>query len=155
MLSLEDFKSLVKSAPLFSIDLVVLNEHRQILVGMRRKAPAKGYWFVPGGRVFKGESLAEAFARITNTELGHEFDYSFATHLGLYDHFYADSVFGGNISTHYINAPYLIMLPDNTKLNAPTDQHQGYRWVAIDDLTNDETVHRFSKVFLLQLLKLI
>jgi len=84
MLSSEDFKLVVQSAPLFSIDLVVLNEKNQILVGKRKNAPAKGYWFVPGGRVFKNEPLAEAFARITRTELGIEFEYSSITQRRMY-----------------------------------------------------------------------
>lgn len=148
MLSPEDFKLVVQSAPLFSMDLVVLNEKNQILVGKRKNSPAKGYWFVPGGRVFKSEPLADAFERISNAELGHKFDYSSAKQLGLYDHFYDDSVFGDDVSTHYINAPYLIKLLDGIVLNLPTEQHQEYRWVNICDFSKDETVHRFSKVFL-------
>lgn len=151
MLSLADFKHLVKSAPLFSMDLVVLNEQKQILVGKRKNAPAKGDWFVPGGRVFKGESLVEAFSRIARVELGVEFDYLSAAQLGLYDHFYSDSVFGDDISTHYINAPYLIQLSKETILDLPIDQHQEYRWISIDELNQDETAHEYSKVFLFQL----
>ncbi|ETI61409.1 GDP-mannose mannosyl hydrolase [Marinomonas profundimaris] len=147
MLSTEDFKHLVRSAPLFSMDLVVLNEQKQILVGKRKNAPAKGYWFVPGGRVFKDESLVEAFSRITRTELGFEFDYLYATQLGLYDHFYSDSVFGEDISTHYINASYLIQLPEETVLDLPTAQYQEYRWISLDELNQDVTVHEYSKVF--------
>lgn len=147
MLSSEEFKLVVQSAPLFSMDLVVLNGKNQILVGKRKNAPAKGYWFVPGGRVFKNEPLESAFERISNTELGHKFDYSSAKQLGLYDHFYGESVFGEGISTHYINAPYLIKFLDDLVLNLPTEQHQEYRWVNIGDLLSDETVHWFSKVF--------
>lgn len=147
MLSSEDFKHLVKLAPLFSMDLVVLNVQKQILVGKRKKSPAKNYWFVPGGRVFKGESLVEAFSRITRTELSLKFDYLSATQLGIYDHFYSDSVFGDDISTHYINAPYLIQLPEETVLDLPTVQHQEYRWISIDELNQDVAVHEYSKVF--------
>ncbi|MGO3406058.1 GDP-mannose mannosyl hydrolase [Marinomonas sp.] len=147
MLSSEEFKLVVQSAPLFSMDLVVLNEKNQILVGKRKNAPAKGYWFVPGGRVFKNEPLTDAFGRISHTELGHKFDYLSAKQLGLYDHFYDDSVFGEDISAHYINAPFLIKLPSTVFLNLPKEQHQAYRWIGVGDLLSDETVHRFSKVF--------
>lgn len=147
MLSSEEFKLVVQSAPLFSMDLVVLNEKNQLLVGKRKNAPAKGYWFVPGGRVFKNEQLADAFERISQAELGRKFDYLSAKQLGLYDHFYDDSIFGDATSTHYINAPYLIKLPNAMTLNLPIEQHQEYRWINIGDLSKDETVHRFSKVF--------
>lgn len=148
MLSTDDFKFVVQSVPLLSIDLVLLNEHKQILVGKRKNAPAKGYWFVPGGRVFKNELLVDAFLRICLSELNEVCDYKIANPLGLYDHLYSDSVFGVGVSTHYINAPYLIILSENTILDPPSDQHQEYRWVSIYELDQDESVHQYSKVFL-------
>ncbi|AEF53537.1 GDP-mannose mannosyl hydrolase [Marinomonas posidonica] len=148
MLSSEDFKLVVQSAPLFSIDLIVLNQKKQILLGKRKNAPAKDYWFVPGGRVFKNESLSDAFTRISNSELGQPFNYRSATLLGLYDHFYNDSVFSENISTHYINASHLIRIYLDSLLSLPSDQHQDYRWADIDTLNQDDTVHSYSKVFL-------
>jgi colanic acid biosynthesis protein WcaH len=68
--------------------------------------------------------------------------------LGLYDHFYDDSVFGEEVSTHYINAPYLIELSETDTLNLPSEQHRQYRWVKIEDLACDDSIHRYSKVFL-------
>jgi colanic acid biosynthesis protein WcaH len=148
MLNEQDFKHLVKHAPLFAIDLVVLNDKNQILLGQRKNAPAKDYWFVPGGRVFKNESLEQAFKRISKTELGLEVERQQAWLLGLYDHFYQDSVFGEGIDTHYINATHLIKL-DNTQIaDLPTEQHQSYRWQNITEIEQDETVHKYSKVFL-------
>ncbi|WP_179878341.1 NUDIX domain-containing protein, partial [Vibrio cholerae] len=99
----EDFRGLVQHGVLFSIDLVVLDTQNQILVGERVNRPAQGYWFVPGGRVYKNETLIKAFERICLDELGQIFSYQDAKSLGLYDHFYNDSVFGDDISTHYIN----------------------------------------------------
>lgn len=143
----EDFRCLVQHGVLFSIDLVVLDTQNQILVGERINRPAQGYWFVPGGRVYKNESLAEAFERICLNELGQAFNYQEAKPLGLFDHFYNDSVFGDDISTHYINAPYLIELSENTTLNLPSEQHRHYRWVRVEDLVHDKTIHHYSKVF--------
>ncbi|GKT11804.1 MAG: hypothetical protein ISEC1_P0777 [Thiomicrorhabdus sp.] len=70
LLSLSDFKQVVQHAPLFAIDLVVLNSLNEILVGERLNAPAQGFWFVPGGRVYKSESLETTFKRISKAELG-------------------------------------------------------------------------------------
>ncbi|EOG7647132.1 GDP-mannose mannosyl hydrolase [Vibrio cholerae] len=151
----EDFRGLVQHGVLFSIDLVVLDTQNQILVGERVNRPAQGYWFVPGGRVYKNETLIKAFERICLDELGQIFSYQDAKSLGLYDHFYNDSVFGDDISTHYINAPYLIELSENTTLNLPSEQHRHYRWVRIGDLAYDESVHFYSKVFLDELKKRI
>lgn len=147
MLGLEDFKQLVANAPLFAIDLVVLNEQNQILLGQRKNAPAKGFWFVPGGRVFKNESLENAVKRISQVELGCMLNREALHFLGLFDHFYSDSFFDKQISTHYINATHGIRLAVE-QLNLPTEQHKVYRWVDVDDLAQDETVHSFSKIFI-------
>lgn len=147
MLEQKDFIQLVKNAPLFAIDLVVLNEKNQILLGKRLNAPAKGDWFVPGGRVFKNEALAKAFERITATELGWPFPYDQAILLGIFEHFYPDSIFGDLVSTHYINATHLLELKKEV-LEPPNDQHQSYRWLNLDEIERDGTVHQYSKAFI-------
>lgn len=147
MLSHDDFKTVVSNAPLFAIDLVVVNSAQQLLVGLRKNAPAKGFWFVPGGRVYKNETQQQAFARISKQELGVALNIDNATLLGVYDHFYADSIFGEDISTHYINTPYLLQLNEQDLL-LPTEQHSEYKWVALSALEQDASVHQFSKVFL-------
>jgi colanic acid biosynthesis protein WcaH len=66
----ETFSTVIESTPLVSIDLVIKNQQGQALLGQRLNRPAKGFWFVPGGRVLKNESLAAAFKRLTLDELG-------------------------------------------------------------------------------------
>lgn len=147
MLALENFKSVVEHAPLFAIDLVVLNSQNKILVGKRTNSPAKGYWFVPGGRVFKNESLEQAFNRISLAELGTEFKREDGHLLGLYDHFYDDSFFSENFSTHYINATHVIQLNEDL-VNLPSQQHDDYQWLSISELEQSKDVHLFSKIYL-------
>ena len=151
-LSIGDFEQIVKNAPLFALDLVVLNDQNEVLVGRRINAPAKGWWFVLGGRVFKNETLSEAFKRISRDELGVSLNFSQAQLLGLYEHFYEDSFFSKEISTHYINATHVIRC-DSESLNLPVNQqHNNYRWVSVNDLSFDDGVHKYSKVFLAELL---
>ena len=69
-LSTQDFATVVRSTPLVSIDLIVENAQGEYLLGKRTNRPAQGFWFVPGGRVQKDETLADAFARLTQAELG-------------------------------------------------------------------------------------
>lgn len=146
-LSDSDFKHVVANAPLFAIDFVMFNEQQQILVGQRKNAPAKGFWFVPGGRVFKNESLEQAFSRLSQQELGVEISREQADLLGLYDHLYTDSVMSETISTHYINATHVVRCQCE-QLALPTEQHSEYRWLSMEQLEQDASVHFYSKVFL-------
>lgn len=152
MLSLDNFIHVVENAPLFSIDLVVLNEYQEILVGLRKNPPAQGFWFVPGGRLFKNESLDLGFVRITQSELNCKIERTSCQLLGLFEHFYDDSIFGPTVSTHYINAAYLVRL-SKLKTELPDSQHEVYRWVTLEDLQADPAVHHYSKVFLPALTK--
>ena len=43
---------------------------RKILLGKRKNPPAKNFFFVPGGRIFKSELKKHAFKRILKNELG-------------------------------------------------------------------------------------
>lgn len=69
-LPLNDFATVVRSAPLVSIDLVVVRNHSHILLGQRSNRPAQGYWFVPGGRIYKNETMQQATQRIAESEIG-------------------------------------------------------------------------------------
>ena len=90
----DQFLEVVAHAPLVSIDLVVSDAAGRILVGLRRNAPARGSWFVPGGIVRKNERLDAAYFRIARNELGAELHRAEARFLGVYQHFY-DENFGG------------------------------------------------------------
>ena len=87
-----EFLKVIELAPLFSIDLIVLNEYSEVLVGKRTNPPAKGWWFVPGGRVCKGEALSEAFSRISLMELGLDLKMDNCQLLGVFEHFYDDFI---------------------------------------------------------------
>jgi colanic acid biosynthesis protein WcaH len=63
-LNKEEFIEVLDRTPLIAIDLIIKDEKNRILLGKRTNEPAKGMWFVPGGRIFKNESIEEAFKRI-------------------------------------------------------------------------------------------
>jgi GDP-mannose mannosyl hydrolase len=153
MLSEKNFETVIKYAPLFAIDLVVLNQKNEILIGKRLNKPAKAWWFVSGGRVFKGEVLSDAFLRISETEIGLSLNIGQATLLGIYDHIYSDSIFDDNVSTHYVNAAHVLCCNEKD-LNLPKGgQHQEYRWISLDEMKKDREIHGYSKVFIPNLLQ--
>ncbi|WP_347331343.1 GDP-mannose mannosyl hydrolase [Marinimicrobium locisalis] len=141
-----DFKNVIKHSPMFSIDLVIINNGK-VLLGRRLNRPAKGYWFVPGGRVRKGEPLNEAAERISLSELGISLDYSNGRSLGVFEHFYKDSVYGEAISTHYI--AHGVQFKETVDLRLlPKDQHDSYGWWAISEALASDEVHRYTKSYL-------
>jgi colanic acid biosynthesis protein WcaH len=48
----------------------VVNSNRELLYLMRENQPAKGLWWVPGGRLLNGETFREAALRILKQETG-------------------------------------------------------------------------------------
>ncbi|MDO9208637.1 MAG: NUDIX domain-containing protein, partial [Sulfuricurvum sp.] len=102
------FTTIVQHTPLISIDLIIRNHHGEVLLGKRLNAPAKGFWFTPGGRIYKDEKMADAFRRIAHDELGVSASLSEASFIGTFEHFYEDSVFGDHITTHYVVLAYTL-----------------------------------------------
>lgn len=150
-LSDETFRAVVNSTPLVSIDLVVQNADGEVLLGQRLNRPAQGFWFVPGGRIRKNESLDEAFRRLTLGELGLAFERNQARLLDVYEHFYKDSVFGVagvNPDTHYVVLGYHLLLPQDVILAPPADQHDRYNWWRVAEMQSSPDVHANSRAYL-------
>jgi colanic acid biosynthesis protein WcaH len=146
LLTADEFKFIVKSAPLVSIDLVIENHEGNILLGWRNNLPAKGYWFVPGGRILKDESFSEAFCRIINSETGVELKPADSGFLGIYEHMYPDENFSGDPSfgTHYVVLAFRVKL-GHTPTQLPKDQHAEYWWASIDEILENPNVHINTK----------
>ena len=141
-LSKDIFSTVIENAPLISIDLVVKNKDKKVLLGKRLNKPAFGSWFVPGGRVFKDEKVEDAFKRITENEIGICMDISNASFKGIYQHFYNDNVFDDDFSTHYIVMGFEINIEQDPVLN---NQHENYKWFSEDELMLDENVYTYVK----------
>lgn len=138
------FSTIVAHTPLVSIDLIVEDAQSRILLGRRRNQPAQDYWFVPGGRIRKLETLDAAFLRLAQEELGITVDRKKAILQGVYEHFY-DSDFSGsaNRSTHYVVLAYRLRL-DRTDIPLPPQQHSEYQWVDEDRVTHLASVHPYT-----------
>ena len=142
-----DLVELVRLGPLVSIDLVVRDGEGRILVGLRNNEPAKDAWFVPGGRVGKGESLDKAFRRIVKQELGIVLRREESRFLGVFEHFYETNFLQHpDLGTHYVVLAHLVEVVDAAALKMD-DQHRQVRWLTPKELTADPHVHRNTKVY--------
>ena len=146
MLPLDDFKAVVRNTPLVAVDLVVRNTQGKVLIGCRKNSPAQGYWFVPGGRVFKNEPSEEALHRISKDELGFQLEAGDLRFLGVFDHIYPDNFFrDGTFNTHYIVLASEVVITHDLKL--PDEQHGAYRFETVQNLLRDALVHPFTKSY--------
>ncbi|WP_288390595.1 GDP-mannose mannosyl hydrolase [uncultured Acinetobacter sp.] len=139
------FKTVIQSTPLISIDLVVRNEKNEVLLGKRLNAPAKGFWFVPGGRVQKDETLDSAFIRLLREELDSEFEIAReqANFLGVFEHFYEDNFYEEDFTTHYIVMGYEIKISQS--LIEKLSQHSDFKWINTSEMISDESIHQYTK----------
>lgn len=148
MLSKDVFLSVVDAAPLVAMDLVVVRGGTEILLGQRINRPALGWWFVPGGRIRKNETMQAALARVAAAELGLDVVSLPAAPvpLGAFEHFY-DDCFAGDVgvSTHYVVMGNLIALPSTVELTVADAQHSSLRWWPLAEAADAPDVHSFTK----------
>lgn len=149
-MSPEEFAEVVRLTPLVAVDLVVRSPDGRVLVGRRVNEPAKGVFFVPGGRITKNETKAAAFRRISKEELGTAIDITGAKLLGAYEHFYPTNRFGiPSIGTHYLTLAYEVSAAFDLKA-LPTDQHGEYAWMSAGELLRHAEVHENTKAYFKQ-----
>jgi len=134
------FKTIIDSAPLISID-ILLKKDNKFLLGRRVNKPAQGYFFSTGGRINKNESIDNAMARVALNELNIELK-SIPKFIGVFEHFYDDSIYK-NVSTHYVNIAYEYEMEED--LDLPVEQHSEYKWFTIDELLESKQVHKYTK----------
>ena len=114
---------------------------------MRQNEPLRGEWFTPGGRIYKNETWQNALLRISKLELGlrDAVTDSFSL-MGIWDHFYNNSVVDQDISTHYVNLPHYAYF--NAKPNLILDdQHSKFSWFDLSLVSNSDTFHRYMRTY--------
>lgn len=112
----DKWETIVRNVPIISVDLVV-ECPAGLVLGKRTNEPAKGEWFVPGGRVHKEERLRDAVDRIAREEL--DTSVTVKQRLGTFEHFYEKSEVAD--SKHYVGHGFHVWT-DDTKFDHD-DQH--------------------------------
>lgn len=153
MLDNQTFAKVVAATPLVSVDLVVMSGGSEVLLGLRNNRPAQGFWFVPGGRILKNESIQAALVRIADKEIGlgaliasGELKVSFH---GAYEHMYKDCFAGDvGISTHYVVLAHKVEVPSDFALPVADEQHAELKWWPIKEALASNQVHQYTKNYL-------
>ena len=134
--------------PIVCIDLLVRDAEGRVLLGLRSNPPAAKSWFLPGGRIRKGERLADAFSRLARQELGAVTSGIADARLrGVYEHFYGTDFTGDpSAPTHYVTLAY--ELARGLALQLPEgEQHHDWAWMSEEDLLNQPSVHPWTKAY--------
>jgi colanic acid biosynthesis protein WcaH len=137
----------VRNAPLVSIDLIITDDEGAVLIGRRNNEPAKGFWFVPGGRIRKGESRADAFARLMKAEVGLDASIESAEFAGVWEHHYRTNTFEDpTFGTHYVVLAYRLRLEKRPGVKFD-DQHGEMKWVQARLLATAGDVHENTAAY--------
>jgi colanic acid biosynthesis protein WcaH len=140
-------RGIVRLAPLVAVDLIIRNQRNEALLGLRNNEPAKGFYFVPGGMILKGERLAGAFARILKNETNLSGRIEDARLVGAFEHFYDNNRFGDpDYDTHYVVIGYELKLADTAALKMDA-QHSELRWWTQSELLDSPQVHDNAKAY--------
>ena len=118
------YHKILEHLPIACVDIAIVHRGAVLLV-KRADAPAKGQWWVPGGRVHKGETMKETAARKALEEVG------LACHVGPIIHT-AETIFPdgpGGVAVHSINTCFFLY-PAAATIRAKLDRHHGgAKWV--------------------------
>lgn len=148
MLSRDDFLAVVQKTPLVSLDLLIRRPDGSVLLGQRNNRPARGSWFVPGGRVNKDELIADALRRISLRELGVDLSDRCSGLFGVYEHFYQDNFAGvDQVTTHYVVLAHSIDVPADFDCKPADDQHELLKWWKIEPLLAAADVHPYTQAY--------
>lgn len=115
---------ILENLPIACIDIAIVAQGAVLLV-KRKDAPAKGQWWVPGGRVLKGEMMREAAARKAREEVGIRCQVGPIIHT-------AETIFPdgpNNIPVHSINSCFFLYPTQSSFRPELDDHHADFKWV--------------------------
>lgn len=151
----EDYIQAFSRTQIVCADFVIYNRlNNKILLGKRNNPPAKGFYFVPGGRIFKGEPVNEGIRRVIKKEIG--FVPKKLTPIGVYEHKYPnDNPMGiEGVSGDYIvfgmKASVDTQEEFDTITKTMSGQHEECVWVDVGEVFSRDDVHQYTKNYLIK-----
>ncbi|MDM8524784.1 NUDIX hydrolase [Desulfococcaceae bacterium HSG8] len=119
----ELYDAILMYMPIVCVDIAIMFQNTALLV-RRKEPPAKDQWWLPGGRVFKGETMREAARRKAREEVGID------CHVGEMIHT-AETIFPDgprDIPVHSVNICFLAT-PISCRFSPrPDEHHHEYKW---------------------------
>ena len=146
----EDYLNVIKHTQLIALDLIIVNENNEVLLGYRNNNPAKHTWFTFGSRVFKDESFKEACERISCNEVGKMISLNNCVKHGVYYHNYTNNFDNDDFGTNYIVFAFVYKCDkeDFISIKNHDNQHNLFEWFSIEEIMNKniENIHIHQNV---------
>jgi colanic acid biosynthesis protein WcaH len=134
------YNQILLNVPIACVDIALVS-HGKVLLVKRNDAPAKGQWWVPGGRVLKGEMMIATAKRKALDEVG------IRVHVGPIVHT-DETIFDDgpcNIPVHSINSCFFVYPADSAFTPILDSHHENCKWVN----TIDTDLHPYVKACLM------
>lgn len=136
------YRQVVTNLPICCVDVFLFDPvGRAYLLVLRKDPPAQGVWWLPGGRLYKGETSLQCGERKCREELG--LDVTAKKVLDVCETFFPDSMW--DTQTHSVN---MIVFAIVNKQDMPVVDAtcETYRWQQIDCPPEDKYVlHAYQK----------
>jgi colanic acid biosynthesis protein WcaH len=66
--------------------------------------------------------------------------------MGIWDHFYPNSIFGSEISTHYVNLPHFMNFESKPPILLD-GQHGEFDWFDLDEIAGNGKFHSYMQAY--------
>ena len=129
MIPQEQYNQIIENVPIACVDVAIISQGAVLLV-LRNDPPAKNKWWLPGGRILKGEMMRDAAVRKAEEEVGIECYVGPIIYTA--ETIFPDGPFG--IPIHSINSCFFLYPKDKYKIKID-NHHLKYRWVS--EIDND------------------
>jgi colanic acid biosynthesis protein WcaH len=121
----EFYRRILAVMPIVCVDLMVIDIDGRLLLLQRRREPAKGHWWFPGGRVHLGETRAESASRKLNEECGLGPDHCTITELITADVILSDDQGGVR---HAVSTVFRVGMPERAPPLQLNEHSEAAEW---------------------------
>lgn len=138
-LSDEDYGILLDTVAIACVDIVVLNQYDEMLLGKRTREPQPDWWII-GGRMIPGESFEQAAARNLLRELGLDIEPNRFHYLDTFSLVWSKRTQPPqNNGCHTISITMFVTLTDREITTiTPNDEYSELKWRSLRDIVTSD-----------------
>jgi colanic acid biosynthesis protein WcaH len=121
-----DYKIILENIPICCVDIFIFHNDKILLI-KRNIEPEKNKWWVPGGRIYKNETIENAIIRKAYEETG--LNVKINKIMGVYETMFNTGIYEDlKTGTHTINICSLVEIVNNNLIRLD-DTSSDYKWI--------------------------